>query len=170
EPFAAAVSHGGADRAKHLYDEAKSLARSHRDQEAIAKYEKVASLGGTYGDHSAFQAARLRFIDGQWKGAVSAYEAYLKKYGKNAKHRAHAEQDLPIARLAAEDFRRAESELAALLKKEQSARTRARLMELLAVAQLGAKREADAETLFRRVIDYQPLSLPALLASARLRK
>ncbi len=167
--FASAASHGGPDKKEYLYYEAKSLARSHRDHEAIGKYEKVAALGGSFSDHAAYQAARLRFIDGQWKAAVSAYEAYLKNYGTRAKHREGALTDLPIARLAAGDFEKAYQELTTQFKKESSQRERARLMQLRGVAKLGSNHAAEAEALFREVIDYRPLSLPALMAEARLR-
>ncbi len=166
--FASAAAHGGPDKKEHLYYEAKSLARSHRDQDAIAKYERVTALGGNFADHAAYQAAHLKFIDGRWSDAIKAYETYLKKFGKNAKHRQAIASELPIVRLAAGDFARAETELRAELKKESSERNRARLMELIAVAMLGAKKEAEAETLFRQVIEYRPLSLPALMAAARL--
>lgn len=167
--FANAAAHGGPDKREYLYYEAKSLARSHRDQEAIGKYEKVAALGGVFSDHASYQAARLRFIDGQWKAAVGAYESYLKRYGARAKHHEGALTDLPIARLAADDFDKAFQELTILLKKESSQRERARLMELRGVAKLGAGKTAEAEALFREVIEYRPLSLPALMAAARLR-
>lgn len=168
--FAKAASHGGKDKAEYLYYEAKSLARSQRDQDAIGKYESVARLLSNFADHSAYQAARLRFIDGQWKAAVAAYEQYLKKYGPNAKHKDEAEADLPIARLAAGDFARAFGELTLQLKNENSQETRARLMQLRGVAKLGEKKDAEAAQLFRDVIEYSPLSLPALFAEARLRE
>lgn len=168
--FARAASYGGKDKAEYLYYEAKSLARSHRDQEAIGKYELVARLGGTFADHAAYQAARLRFIDGQWKPAVAAYEQYLKKYGKHAKHREGAETDLAIARLSAGDFARAYVEITTQLKVEKSQDARARLMQLQGVAKLGEKKDEEAAALFRQVIEYRPLSFPALLAAARLRE
>jgi soluble lytic murein transglycosylase len=43
-------------------------------------------------------------------------------------------------------------------------------MELLGVAQLGAKKKEAAAATFRRVVDYRPLSMPALLAAARLKE
>lgn len=168
--FARAASLGGKDKDEYLYYEAKALARSQRDQDAIARYETVARLGGRFSDHASYQAARLRFIDGQWKAAVSSYEQYLKKYGAGAKHKKEAEDDLPIARLAAGDFVRAGSELAQVLKRETSREARARLLELQGVAKLGEKKDAEAAALFREVIEYNPLSLPALFAEARLRE
>ena len=168
--FAAAASQAGVDRRKNLYYEAKALARSNRDADAIAKYEKVARMGGTYADHSAYQAARLRFIDGQWKAASQAYEKYLKRFGKKAKHRDDAESDLPVARLAAEDYANAVGELKTLIANEKSPRERARLMQLQAVAYLGLKKTDSAAAQFRRVIDYRPLSYPAMLSASRLRQ
>lgn len=168
--FASAAAHGGADKNEYLYYEAKALARSHRDREAIGKYEIVATLGGKFADHAAYQAARLRFIDGQWKAAVTAYETYLKRYGRRAKHREGAESDLGIARLAAGDYHGAYAQITAQLKAEKSPRIRARLMQLQGVAKLGEKKEAEAASLFREAIEYRPLSFPALLAAARLRE
>lgn len=166
--FASAASHGGTTRQKNLYYEAKALARSHRDADAIDKYVAVAKMGGEYADHAAYQAARLRFIDGQWKAAVSGYQAYLKRFGARAKHRDGATYDLPIARLAAEDFKSAIPELQKLFEVEKNERERARLMQLQGVAYLGAGNKKSAAQYFRQVIDFRPLSFPAMLAAARL--
>lgn len=166
--FARAASHGGKDRKEYLYYEAKSLARSHRDREAIGKYEAVAQLGGPFADHAAYQAARLKFIDGQWSAAVTAYEKYLKTYGASAKHRDGARADLPIARLAAKQYAGAFSELKNAYERESSDRERARLLQLMGVARLGEGKPIEAAEIFGRVIDYRPLSFPALLAAARL--
>ncbi len=168
--FARAASHGGPDRQKNLYYEAKALARSHRDSDAIAKYEAVAKMAGEYTDHAAYQAARLRFIDGQWKAAVSGYENYLKRFGARARHKEGATYDLPIARLAAGDFTKAITELQKLLDVERDDRERARLIELQAVAYLGAGNKGAAIAGFRKVIDERPLSFPALMAAARLKE
>lgn len=170
ELFARAASHGGTTRQEYLYYEAKALARSERDNEAIAKYERVAALGGSFADHSAYQVARLLFIDGQWQAAVTAYEKYLKKYGVRAKNRDAAKADLSIARLAAGDFTRAFGEIAARMKEESNPEARAALLELQGVAKLGEKKEDEAAALFQQVIEYRPLSLPSLLAAARLQE
>ncbi len=169
ELFARAAAHGGAARRENLYYEAKALARSHRDMNAIAKYDKLAKLGGKYADHSSFQAARLRFIDGQWSEAIRAYESYLKKFKKGGRHIDSAKRDLPVARLAGEQYGKAIGELQRLLDVEKSPRERARLMELQAVGMLGAKKKNAALSRLNQVIESRPLSFPALLAAARLR-
>lgn len=170
ELFAKAARRGGEERQKHLYYEAKALARSHRDADAIAKYDVVAAIPGMYADHAAFQSARLRFIDGQWEAAISSYQKYLRRFGGSAKHRGEASYDLPVARLAAGQFPAALGELRALLKRESDSRQRARLMELEGVALLGSGKREAAVRAFEAVIEYRPLSLPALLAAARLRQ
>lgn len=166
--FSQAASLGGKDRREYLYYEAKSLARSHRDRDAIGKYEAVAAMGGTYADHAAYQAARLKFIDGQWAPSVAAYEKYLAAFGRNAKHRHEAQADLPIARLAAGDYAKAFVELKSAYEKESNDRERARVLQLMGVARLGEKKSIEAAEIFRRVIDYRPLSFAALLSAARL--
>lgn len=170
ELFARAAAHGGPDRQRNLYYEAKALARSHRDSDAIAKYEAVAKLGGEYADNAAYEAARLRFIDGQWNAAVVSYEAYLKRFGARARNKDGATYDLPIARLAAGDFEKAISELQKLIAAEKDDRERSRLTQLQAVGYLGAGKRETAITGFRKVIEEQPLSFPALLAAARLKE
>jgi soluble lytic murein transglycosylase len=166
--FKQAAARGGADRKKLLYYEAKALARSHEDVQAIDKYEALAELGGEYAEHAAYQVARLRFIDGQWTAAAKGYQLYLKKYGLNARHHSAATYDLPIARLAAGDFAAAQTELQELRRKSDSPRTRVRLAQLQAVALQGEKKEAEAAELFKKVIRDSPLSYPALLSQARL--
>src|SRR5690606_10843816 len=110
-------------------------------------YETVAALGGPYADHAAYQAARLRFIDGQWEKSVKAYERYLKTYGASAKHRDGALSDLPIARLAAGDHAKAFVELKRAFEKENNERERSRLLELMGVARLGEKKSIEAAEL-----------------------
>jgi len=166
--FKQAAARGGPDKKKLLYYEAKALARSHQDSQAIGKYETLAQLGGEYAEHAAYQAARLRFIDGQWAEAAQGYQRYLKKYGQRARHQAAAAYDLPIARLAAGDFAPAQRELQELRKKSDSPRLRVRLAQLQAVALLGEKKEGQAAELFKKVIRDSPLSYPALLSQARL--
>lgn len=169
ELFKKAADRGGPKKKEYLYYEAKALARSHQDADAIGKYEALSSLGGEYADHAAFQAARLRFIEGNWGQATRDYKNYLKKYGSNGRHRDAALYDLPVARLAAKDFGPAEKEFEELRRQNDDPQIRARFAQLQAVALLGLGKEAEAELLFRKVIADRPLSYPALLSAARLR-
>ncbi len=157
-------------RIEYLYYEAKALARSHRDREAIEKYDQVARLGGRFADHASYQAARLRMIDGQFKDAAQSFGRYLKKYKGSAKHRSDAEYSRAISHLASKQYDQAASELRTLIEKASGERTRVRLLELLGVTLLGATKKQLAIDTFRQVIESRPLSLPALLATARLRE
>lgn len=170
ELFQQAAARPGPDKKRLLYYEAKALARSHRDGEAVLKYETLAKLGGTYAEHAAYQTAHLKFIDGNFKAAVASYRAYLRDYRTKGMHTTEVQHELPVARLAAEDYSAAHSELEQLVKRSDSPRERARLMQLSAVALLGMNKAGEAATGFREVIRYRPLSFAALLAAARLRQ
>lgn len=170
ELFARAAARGGPDRQKHLYYEAKALARAHLDHIAIERYDVVAKTAGPYADHASYQAARLRFICGQWQEALSGYQTYLKRFGRSAKHRDQATYDIPILRLALGDYEPAVAELGRLARSASDIRNRVRLEELTGVALLGAGKTERAERVFREVIESYPLSLPALFAAARLQK
>lgn len=168
--FERAAAQGDENRQEYLYYEAKSLARSHDDHAAIAKYDRVAKMPGPYTDHAAYQSARLRFIDGDWKGAVTGYRAYLSRFGRKALHRTNADYDLTVALLCAGEHAAAQLRLKKQINEEPSARVRARLTELSGVALFGLNKTEQALATFGRVIDERPLSLPALFAAARLKE
>ena len=157
-------------RVEYLYYEAKSLARAHRDDEAIKKYDHVAQLGGRFSDHARYQAARLRMIEGRFAEAAKGFSSYLAAYGAGARHRDDANYSLAIAHLASENYAFAVTKLGELYRKTTSERTRAQLLELKGVGLLGAKKLPEAAATFRQVIEQRPLSLSALLAMARLRQ
>jgi len=166
--FAQAASLGDGNRKEYLYYEAKSLSRAHQDTEALVKYRSLALLGGAYGEHAAFQMARLAFLEGDYAAAIAHYESYGRTY-KKARYESSWRAELPIARLASGQYAKAELELAALLDREKDELERARLLELLGVAAEGAGKTPVALARYREVIELRPLSYPALLAAARLR-
>lgn len=172
ELFGRAAKLSPVRREQHLFFEANSLSRAHRDQEAIAKYESLIKLypRGTWLDSALYNVARLRFIDGQWKKAVDSYGDYLRRRGKNGRNAPHARYELAVARLAAGQFAQAEVELGLLRSKEKSTAVASRLLELEGVAQQEQGKRAAAIATFQRVITERPLSFEALVAAARLRQ
>ncbi len=174
ELYGRAVELSPKNRELHRYLEAKSLSRAERSSEALAKYDELARRipHSQLGDDALYEAARLRFIDGLWSDAVAAYEGYLKRRGKSGRHVKSVRYELATARLAAGDFEKAEAALRGLLTDTQASskgqREEARLLQLLGVAQQGdGKRDAAIAT-YRKVIELEPLSFPALAAAARL--
>lgn len=166
--FATAAFETGAERAKCLYYQAKALARSGEHDRAITAYRQVATLGGSYVEPATYEAARLLQLSGDWQAAISAYERYLRQFPSGA-HRTSVEGDLPVVRLAIGAHVPARRELAKLIAKTEDARERARLLELEGVALAGSGDSKTAAALFAKVIEEQPLTLPALLAQNRLR-
>lgn len=159
-------------REQHLFFEANSLSRAHRDREAIAKYQALIKLypRGQWLDTALYNVARLRFIDGQWKEAVNAYGDYLRRLGKIGRNVESARYELAVARLAAGQYAQAEVELALLRSKAKSAAVAARLLELEGVAQQEQGKRDAAIATFQRVITERPLTFEALVAAARLRE
>jgi soluble lytic murein transglycosylase len=168
ELFARAAGETGPDRAKCLYYQAKALARGAEHVRAIAVYKQAALLPSSYVEPATYEAARLLHISGDWSAAISAYEQYLRRFPKGA-HKNSVEGDLPVVRLAVGAHDLARRELAALIRRTEDARERARLLELEGIAAAGQGDTKTAVALLGRVIEEQPLTLPALLAQNRLR-
>ena len=166
--FNKAASESPDKKVEYLYYEAKALARSHRDRDAIAKYDRVARLGGKYAEYANYQAAHLRMMDGQFQSAAQGFERYLKSYGKRAQYRNEAQYSLAISHLANQEYQKSIPELRALALAEANGQRKAELMQLQAVGLLGAGRLSEASALFQQVISDRPLSFAALLAAARL--
>ena len=160
---------GHRDKQRLTYYQAKSLARANRDLEAINIYDALGKESGEFAEHALYQAARLRYIDGQFPAAFLAYEAYEKRYGTRARHRREVGYEKTITALAAKEYPKAEESLGQLISKEKSPRKRTRLVQLEGVALLAQGKKKEAEEKFRTVMRSRPLSLAALLAAARLR-
>jgi len=165
--FAQAATERGPDLPKCLYYQAKALARSGDHAGAGAIYRKTTTLGGAYVEPANYEAVRLLHLSGDWAAAIAGYERYLRQFPRGA-HRTSVEGDLPVVRLAIGSYDQARKELAALIRKTDDARERARLLELEGIAAAGQRDPKTAIALFGRVIDEQPLTLPALLAQKRL--
>jgi len=168
ELFAQAATQKGEEAVKCLYYQAKALARSGDHESAIAVYRKVSAHGGAYLEPASYEAVRLLHLKGDWAAAISGYERYLRQFPKGA-HRTSVDGDLPVVRLALGSYDVARRELAALIRKTDDARERARLLELEGIAASGQRDDKAAVALFGKVIEEQPLTLAALLAQNRLR-
>ncbi len=124
--FADAVSAGGKNKRLALYYQGKSLARADRDLEALKIYAQLAPLGGEYADHASYQLGRLNYILGDFSAAISAYQAYQKRF-RRGRHQKETIRELAVALLGAKKPKQSAEQLEKLLKSESSARGRARL-------------------------------------------
>lgn len=153
-----------------LYHEARTLTRAHRTHEALSKYQALSRKTGEYTEDASFQVARMALLEGKWTQAVEAFDAYKKKYPRSNRYRSAWSREMPVARLLAGQAAAAERELFALSQSEKNQLDRARYLQLAAVASAAAGKKEQALTRYQQVIREFPLSLPALLAAARLRE
>jgi soluble lytic murein transglycosylase len=154
-----------------LFYGARSLSRAQKDDDAIAAYRALAKAHprSPFAEEASYLAARLAFLMGKNQEAATSFVAYFKRH-KAGKHARDAAYDLALVHLALHDAKKARAALSDLVREEDSKLEAARLKELLALATERAGDTAAARTLYAEVIRTQPLSLPALLSEARLRK
>ena len=67
------------EAAHDLFFAARALSRAQDDRTAIVRYEAVARQfpASAFAEEALYQAARLRFLLGQWDAAAKAYRDYL---------------------------------------------------------------------------------------------
>lgn len=151
---------------------ARALARAGDDTHAIERYEALARKypASPFAEEASYQAARLRFLLGQWDAAVHAYRAYLDAHPKRRPGRfvAAVRYELSLALLAGGHGQEAATLLASLLAAENDALDRAQLHELLGASLAVAGDHERAATELRAVVQERPLSFPALAGAARL--
>jgi soluble lytic murein transglycosylase len=151
---------------------ARALARAGDDVHAIERYEAVARRFPTspFAEEATYQAARLRFLLGQWDAAARAYRVYLAAHPKRRPGRfaASSRYELSLALLGGKHAQEAATLLASLIDEEDDPLERAALRELegAALAEAGDRERASDELC--AVIRQRPLSFPALAAGARL--
>jgi soluble lytic murein transglycosylase len=153
---------------EYRYFAAKAVARNGQNDEARLRYQKLAAEQGVFADHAHYQLARLHWFLGERAQAISGLSSYLKRFGRKGQNTSRAKYDLAIFRLAEGNSREAAKDLLQLRDEKKDPRERARLDELLGLAQLAQKDFTQAEASFRRAIEGDPISLAASLASLRL--
>lgn len=175
--FAESARLDGAHRLSDSFHSARALSRANRDADAIARYDEIAAKypGTFYGEQARYLGGRLSFILGDYADAEKRYADYLRRHGKKKGRRRQGRfesavhYERAITRLAAEDYATAEKLLKPFVTRG-SDRERARMLQLHAVALLGADRREEAAAEFRRVVSNRPLSFAASASLARLRR
>ena len=166
-----AANRGTEFKVKDLFYAARATSRAQDDEKAIELYLDVAKRfpSSSFAEQAWFRVARLRYILGHWKEAIGAYDDYLRKYPRGSE-RTTAQYERAVAQLAAGDGEQAAATFEELIGRQSSSVLQASYRELkgVALASSGKKDAAIAE--LERVISEEPLSLPALLAAARLRE
>jgi soluble lytic murein transglycosylase len=157
---------------RDLFFAARARARSQDDAAAILAYDALAQRfpNTSFAEEAAYQAARLRFLLGQWDAAAKAYRGYIDAHTKRRAGRfvEAARYELALTLLASKHGGDAAPILRSLAEKEEDALDRASLHELegAALAEAGDRERASA--LFRAVVRERPLSFPALAGAAHL--
>lgn len=158
------------ERVRDAFYSARALSRAQDDLHAIERYEALSKRfpGTTFADEASYQAARLRFLAGDWDQAAVAYRAYLAVFKKNGRFETAARYELALTALAAKRPRDAVEPLKKLADSEDDPLERANLRELEGAA-LGDAGERDRATeKLAAVIADRPLSYSALAAVARI--
>ncbi len=160
------------DKVRDLFYAARALSRAQDDAGAIERYEALAKRypGVPLAEEASYQAARLRFLLGQWDAAARSYRAYLDAHGKKKKGRfaAVARYELALTEMASSHADESVKLLEKLADSEDDPLDRASLHELEGAAlALAGKRDRAVETL-ADVLRERPLSFPALMSAARL--
>jgi soluble lytic murein transglycosylase len=163
---AAAQSAGSAAERKFLA--ARAHERNGDDDAAHALYQEVARgyPGSSFAEHATYRNAQLAFAAGKFDAALSAYDAYLKRYGVRGRHARDARDARAVCLLAL--GRAASKELRALFDSATDERVRLRYLELEGVALLREGKTDLARARFTEVAQRAPLSFFALMANARL--
>lgn len=158
------------ERVRDAFFAARALSRAQDDVKAIERYEALAKgyPGTSFAEEALYQAARLRFLLGDWDKATSAYKTYLDAFKKNGRFETAAKYELALTALAAKRPKDAVEPLKRLANAEDDPLERASLRELEGAA-LGeaGERERAVEKLTAVLVE-RPLSYPALVAATRI--
>ncbi len=168
EAFAQAAKKESGRTAEQLYYEARALARSKREDDALARYQEVVRRfrKGLWAERASYQRAALLQNQGRYADAVEAFSEFLSRFPKAA-DRDDAEYALALALLSTDKPAKARSvfgKLASGAKKTDWGVLR----ELEGVAALRAGARDEAVTIFTQVATQQPLTFAAQMSRARL--
>jgi soluble lytic murein transglycosylase len=170
ELFRKAARGAGVDPAEASFFAARSLARAQDDAGAVRGYREVLDRFArtSFGEQAAYLIARTHYAAGAFADAVTAYDAYLARFGGKARFRADALYERGVTYLALGRHAAAASTFGSLAGGERDPRRAARLRHLEAVGRAGAGERERAIELFRSAAREQPLSFAALAGAARL--
>ncbi|NUO48763.1 MAG: transglycosylase SLT domain-containing protein [Polyangiaceae bacterium] len=168
DAFLAASKKDSGRTAEQLYYAARALARSKREDDALAKYAEVVRRfkKGLFVERASYQRAALLQNQGKYAEAADAFSEFLAKFPKSA-DRGDAEYALALALLSsgqAAKSRAVFGKLASGAKKTDWGVYR----ELEGVAALRAGEKDQATTIFTQVASTQPLTFAAQVSRARL--
>jgi soluble lytic murein transglycosylase len=170
EALSAAVAQGSKD-AEDAFLAARALSRDNRDEEAIAAYQTFLkqSPSSEWADEATYLSARLAMLLGRWDEAITGYEAYAKRFPKG-KNKTDAAYERALSLLHTKKASSAQKTFEGLAAQTNDRVEAARLRELAGVAAERAGDATKAKALYTETIKGAPLTFPAMLAAARLRK
>jgi soluble lytic murein transglycosylase len=170
ELFRKAARGPGVDPAEATFLAARSLARAQDDEGAVRGYRDVLARFGrtSFAEQAAYLIARTYYASGGFAEAVTAYDAYLGRFGAKGRYRGDALYERGVTYLALGRHAAAASTFGSLASGEHDERRAARLRHLEAVGRAGAGERDRAIELFRAAVRDQPLSFAALAGAARL--
>lgn len=137
---------------------------------AEAAFERVRSAHPKSGfaDPASYRLAQLAYAGGRFDAASTAYQRYLTRFGARARYATDAREERAVSWLAAGRANDAAREMEGFAKEARDGRERVRYLELQGLAELRRGKTERARTLFREVVQKEPLSFMGLCASARL--
>jgi soluble lytic murein transglycosylase len=165
-----AAREGAADPAQASFYAARSLARAHQDDRAIAAYgELVRRYPRTYwAEYGTYLIAKTYYAGGRFAQALAAYDTYRTRYGAKGRYVSDVAFERAVALFGSARHADAARAFADLRVRASEARERARLFELEGAARTFTGERARAVELLRAAVSEQPLSFAALAATTRL--
>ncbi len=168
----AAAREDNADRDEDAFMSARALARSDRDDEAVAEYDRVArTVRGRWGHEAAFRAAWIVARAGRTDQAVARYREFLAtRADAQAGQRGEAAWELGWALFNARRYAEAAPALsqAADLASKSLEKGRGKYWSALALSRAGDA--TGAQRVWQQLVTERPLTYYALLAETRLRE
>ncbi|MGZ3450896.1 MAG: lytic transglycosylase domain-containing protein [Polyangiales bacterium] len=171
---AAAAMANDEDANEDAFLAARAKSRAGDDPAAIVAYEALAKSkpGSRWGAEAAYLAAHLRYLAGNWKDALAAFDKYLQgPWAKAPNQEANvreAKRARAIALLEGGSPALARKQFHALVSESKESYPRARLELLEAIAAERGHDKAGAIAIYSRLSASEPWSWMDLAARARL--
>ena len=162
---------GGAHAAEDAFLPARAFSRADRDAEATAGFKNVMTTfkGTVWADQAEFHIARTFALARKWKDAAKAFDDYVTHWPAG-KERREALRYQALAHLHVKDDKKARTLLEGLVGSAEDPITAARWTNLAALAAMHEGDKMHALARWADVARTQPLSYPALVARARIKK
>jgi soluble lytic murein transglycosylase len=160
---------GGPNAVSDAYHAGQALSRMGMQDQAIANYDRVRTLGprSPLAALAALRIPREHAFAGRWEEAAKGYSDFLDDHPKH-EHSETAQRERAVARYAGGDFERAAYEF----KRARYLRPASSLAELYrhleALSLLATPRAEEAFALFEETAKKRPLSFEGLVARRRL--